>query len=71
MIYTDGTENKMCLTDICGVALIKPAYEQNWGGGGERSLCATELIESIKHGLAGVPKMENLLQGLVTLSISL
>lgn len=60
VIYADVTENKMCLTDICGAALIKPAYKENQG---KRYLCATELIQSIKHGLAGLPKMENLFRG--------
>lgn len=31
VIYTDVTQNKMCLTDICGAAQIKPAHEQNQG----------------------------------------
>lgn len=73
MIYTDVTENKICLTDICGAALIKPAHKQNQGKKKKkkRDLCATELIPSTRHGLAGLPEMENLLLGLVTLSISL
>lgn len=41
MIYTDVTENKICLTDICGAALIKPAHKQNQGKKKKkkRSLC--------------------------------
>lgn len=70
VIYADVTQNKMCLADICGAAQIKPTHEQNQGKK-RRSLCATELIQSSKHGLAGLTKMENLLQGLLTLSISL
>lgn len=31
MIYTDVTENKMCLTDICGAAPIKPGIEAKAG----------------------------------------
>lgn len=69
MIYAGGTKPKMCLPDSRRVALIKPAHKQNWGE--RRDLCATELIESIKRGLAGLPEMENLLQGLVTPSVSL
>lgn len=59
----------MCLLDSRRAALIKPAHKQNQGE--KRDLCTTELIESIKRGLAGLPEMENLLQGLVTPSVSL
>lgn len=38
VIYADATQNKMCLTDICGAAQIKPTHKQNQGKN-KSSLC--------------------------------